>query len=91
MEGREEMEINKDEEPRIGDRLLLEPKKIEKHIANVIFDKQAGRPEPVEYGEEDVGPEGDVLRLDPKPIGPHIAQVDFEKQAERPQIRIEQD
>ena len=50
------MEINKDEEPRIGDRLLLEPKKIEKHIANVIFDKQAGRPEPVEYGEEDAGP-----------------------------------
>lgn len=40
MEGREEVEIDRNGEAREGDRLLLEPKKPEKHVPNVYFDKQ---------------------------------------------------
>ena len=70
---------------------MINPKKIEKHVANVIFEKQEGRPEPVCYGEDENGPEGDVLFINPKPVEPHIPNVDFARQADRKEIRVEQD
>ena len=37
-----------------GDVLVLEPKRPEKHVAEFLFDKQVGRPEPVDLDEDDL-------------------------------------
>jgi len=45
MIGRDdETDIDKHEEPKLGDRLILNPLKPEKHIPSVDFNKQENRP-----------------------------------------------
>lgn len=84
MEGRGEMEVDREGDPKEGDRLLLNPKKLERHVGDVIFERQAGRPEGKERGEE--APEGDVLILNPQPVEKHVPTVDIAKFAQREEV-----
>ena len=68
--------------------MVLTPKKVEKHIANVVFDKQGGRPE--KENSEDP-PEGDILVINPREVERHLPNLDFGKQAARPEVVIEKD
>lgn len=88
MEGRPQADIDRNGEPNEGDRLILQPKKPQKHIPNVNFQKQEGRLEGSINKEDEPCPQGDVLIINPKRVEPHIPKIDFARQADRPEIRI---
>ena len=85
MQGHDVEEIDRNGQPKEGDRLIIEPKKLEKHIPQIDFKKQEGRPEDLGQNDSGDGPEGDVLLLnpypDPKPPNPPMPNVGFGGQA----------
>lgn len=67
--------------------MILNPKKPEKHIAEVDFKKMVDRPEIIAEKNPDEEPaEGDRILLNPIVPERKIANIDFKKQADRPEI-----
>lgn len=51
--GRESREVE-DQDDQEGDVLVLEPRRPEKHMAEIVFDKQLGREEPRDIDEDEM-------------------------------------
>ena len=79
--GREETRDTDDTDDQEGDVLILDPEKLQKHLPDIKFEKQLGRPEK-EIDELD-DKEGDVLDLEPEKLAKKLPDINFDKQIGR--------
>lgn len=80
MVGRQDDNELGQDEAKDGDRLLINPKKAEKKLADIKFEKMIGRPDNSDSNLDEQGPQGDRVKIEPKYPEKHLPNIDFSKQ-----------